>query len=75
MSQLVTELFSSCFLPDSSQMRSLPLSRADCRTTSARRRKTAHPTVMGKVLFSGHGASKTLSGILIMKGIWIPCQL
>jgi hypothetical protein len=51
----------------------LLISRADYRATSARRRTSAHPTVVRRFLCSGYVLSKKVSCEL-MKGILIPYQ-
>jgi hypothetical protein len=51
----------------------LLISRVDYRATSARRRTTAHPTVVRRFLCCGYVLSKKVSCEL-MKGILIPYQ-
>jgi hypothetical protein len=58
---------------DQKRMGRLLLSCADYRATSARRRTTAHPTVVRRLLCSGYVLSKKDSCEL-MKGILIPYQ-
>jgi hypothetical protein len=43
----------------------LLISRAECRATSARRRTTAHLTVVSTVLRSGYLVNKTVSYVLM----------
>jgi hypothetical protein len=47
------------------RMGRLLISRAECRATSARRRTTAHLTVLSTVLRSGYLVNKTVSYVLI----------
>jgi hypothetical protein len=51
----------------------LLISRADSSAASARRRTTAHPTVVSRVLCTGYVVNKKLSCVLISK-IWTQLQ-
>jgi hypothetical protein len=42
----------------------LVISRADCRALAARRRTTAHFTIVSTVLCTGYGVNKTVSCVL-----------
>jgi hypothetical protein len=46
-------------------MGGLVISRADCRAISARRRTTAHFTVVSTVLCTGYVVNKTVSCVLM----------
>jgi hypothetical protein len=51
----------------------LLISRADSSAASARRRTTAHPTVVSRVLCTGYVVNKKISCVLISK-IWTQLQ-